>query len=198
MVIASARPGFRHTAVVASPAATVLDTFTRADNAAGLGIAETGQTWVQLGAATVQLTANKANPSAITEAIAVVDSGVADCTVQMLNGTTPASGTVDHDLYFRVVDVNNYWRFLVEGGVLYLQKNVAGTRTTVSTIAGNFLAGDTVAAVLAGSSITCQVNGVTKLVATDAFQSGATKHGIGFSAAGTSEYVDDFRVTRLV
>src|SRR5436853_7315699 len=60
----------------------VSDTFTRADNAASLGVADTGQAWTSLGG-TWGISGNQAYcPTAALNPLAVVDSGKADCSVQ--------------------------------------------------------------------------------------------------------------------
>jgi hypothetical protein len=76
-----------------------------------------------------------------------------------------------------------------------LYKKVAGTFTALKTIAVTPVIGDVLKVVLSGSTITPYINGVAQAAATDAFNSTATKHGIGVTNSTTNAKFDDFSIT---
>jgi hypothetical protein len=170
--------------------AYVSDTFTRADSSSALGNADTGQTWVQA-VGVWGIASSRAYMSTAVAGIAVIESSHADATVSAVVGTS----TVDFGLYFRYVDVNNWWRFVFSSGQWFLQKNVAGTPTTVSNPVATLTASDTIAVVLSGSSITCKQNGVSVATTSDSQFSTATLHGMGTAAASLTQRWDTFLVT---
>jgi hypothetical protein len=170
--------------------AYVSDTFTRADSSSVLGNADTGQTWVQA-VGVWGIASSRAYMSTAVAGIAVIESSHADATVSAVVGTS----TVDFGLYFRYVDVNNWWRFVFSSGQWFLQKNVAGSTTTVSNPVATLTASDTIAVVLSGSSITCKQNGVSVATTSDSQFSTATLHGMGTAAASLTQRWDTFLVT---
>jgi len=81
---------------------------------------------------------------------------------------------------FRVMDANNHF-FIhqadpAEGIKLY--KRVNGTATSVATGTYMYSAGDVITVQLSDANIIVQVNGTTKLTATDTTFQGETRHGI--------------------
>lgn len=172
----------------------VSDTFTRADSATTLGTADTGQAWVAM-VGTWGLAGGQAYlVSATADAAAVVDAGVADCTVRV---TIPTAAGAVCGLTFRLTDASNYWR-VVRSGVsnVVLQKTVAGARTTVATATATIADGAVLEVRGAGSAISVTLGGVllTALSVSDAFNATATKHGLHCNNNATTRF-DGFRVT---
>lgn len=172
--------------------ATVTDSFNRANSAVALGNADTGQTWSALGG-TWGISANQAyfvTGGTTNSLYAVVDSGLADTTVQVTIAVTDV--TEEPRVVFRAVDVNNLW-IVSTSGVVY--KRVAGSYTSAATFTHTFVNGDIVSVVLLGNSITAKVNGTTVATVTDSFNATATKHGIGQLLLNTNvTRFDDFSV----
>jgi hypothetical protein len=156
------------------------DSFTRADNAVSLGLADTGQAWSAL-AGTWGVLSNQAyQPSGLPDGVAILDVGEADVTLTVTLSTVAP----DNGLILRASDTNNYIRLIFEAGVWYLQKKVAGAFTTLASGAGSNTNGDMITLTGIGSSLSSTLNGVALLTATDAFNATATKHGItGISAS---------------
>jgi hypothetical protein len=179
----------RRRGAVAAAVTVVSDLFNRANNASSLGTADTGQVWSAL-AETWQILANQASMATqVSNGVAVVPTAVANCTV----GVTATVAGTDNGVVGRATDINNYWRFIFESGTWFLQKTVAGARTTVNSIAGVSANNDRIELVMNGNILTGKVNGVAILSATDAFNASATSHGI--TAANTSIQYDNFAVT---
>lgn len=170
---------------------SIVDTFTRADNAATMGSTEGAnpRVWSALvggwgisgNMAALQTTA--------ADSVAVVDAGVSDCTVSITIKTTVSGQGVA----FRCVDASNGWRTAYFSGSLYLQKKVTGTYTDVpgSPIVLAPADGDVIAVVLSGTSIIVKVNGVQKYSITDAQFQTATKHGLAQTGSGDSTFKYD-------
>lgn len=174
---------------------SITDSFTRADNAASLGTTETGaKAWTALNGTWGILSNQAYLASLTTDGVAVIDAGVADCTVSMTVRTTAGN----QGIAFRGVDASNHWRAVFLGTNLYLQKKVATVNTDApgSPVAVTPADGDVLSVVLSGANITVKVNGVTKYAITDAQFQTATKHGLCQSGTGATSYkYDDFSVT---
>lgn len=171
-----------------APAASgplVSDTFNRADSTTSLGTADTGQVWtVPTTGAVWGISANRAYLTNTTaQSLAVVETGVADCTVSV---TMPVVG--DAGLCFRVIDDNN--NFVLTASQLY--KRVAGSFTAVVTFS-TIVAGDRVSVVLSGATIVVKVNGADVASTTDTYNQTATRHGLR-SHGATAPRFDDFTV----
>lgn len=180
------------TAVQAAPPANTLvfDDFNRSD-AATLGTAPTGQTWIaQFGS--ISLNAQQAFPGS-GYVLARVDTGSA-VNKPSVRVTALAN---EFFLVFRFQDGNNYWRFGRSGGAYMLQQVLNGALgappvTTLATV--NPAVGDTLACDNNATQIDCSVNGVA--VATSASTAGNTGTSAGFSAYQSSTVrFDDFVVT---
>ena len=174
----------------------VSDSFTRADSATSLGTADTGQTWSAI-TGTWGIASNQAyNPGADTNAMALVDAGVSDCTVRLKMAARGSSS----GMFLRATDASN-WIAFVNGSstVMSLIKSVAGTVSTVVNITTTVaLTNDVYQAVLKGTTITLFLNGAqigTPQTVTE--HATATKFGIGLAnhASATNIRWDDFRVT---
>lgn len=102
------------------------------------------------------------------------------------NGTLSAKlavmgGSIRHaGLAFRVVDANNH--FFVHQSApdlgIQLYKRVNGTTTSVASGTYMYHEGDVISVQLSDSNIIVQVNGSTKLTATDTTFQGETRHGL--------------------
>jgi hypothetical protein len=162
----------------------VADTFTRADSATSLGTADTGGAWTAL-SGTWGISSNQAYKPAGTTGIAYIDSGKADCKIQVDHSTV--SG-VNGGLAFRIVDASNYW--LASGNQLW--KVQSGSFIAQGGTYLSFTNGQTMQVVLNGSLITVLKNGVAVATAVDSFQSTATKHGL--RTDNTTARFDNFLV----
>ncbi|NRF91517.1 fibronectin type III domain-containing protein [Paenibacillus frigoriresistens] len=201
-VVAIDGAGNRSTAVTttATTAAAGLTTYVSAsfdgsDSTTSLPVAETGQSWTAI-TGTWGVSSNQAYPAtSVADSVAVIDSTKSDGEVQVTFAQNPYAAT-NVRLYFRVVDANNL--VMVQsgtGGVYQLFKRVAGTYTQLGSNTTGFTPanGDVVKVVLSGSSIAVYINGTQRLTATDAFNSTATKHGIGTNSS-TAPRFNDFTV----
>lgn len=168
------------------PGPLVSDTFNRADSTTSLGTADTGQAWTPLATTVWGIIGNTAYETGnAAQALAVVETGVSDCTVSV---TMPVMG--DTGLCFRASDNDN--NFVTNPTALYREQSDTGY-----TLLGSYPqinAGDRLAVVLSGSTITVKVNGAAVLTVTDTFNQTATKHGLR-SHNSTAARFDDFEVT---
>lgn len=178
----------------ASAGVDIADDFNRANTTNAIGSTSTGaKAWSQV-LGTWGITSNQAYESsyALATNIAVVESGVADCTVSVKIGSNGSysglvfrsDGTTANGIFVQYDDVSK---------VLNMLKKVGGVQTSIGTPASVTLAlTDVVAVVLSGSSITVKVNGVTKISVTETDNATRTKHGIwSYGAAGS---FDDFSI----
>jgi hypothetical protein len=176
---------------------TITDSFNRADSTSGLGNTETGQAWQTVAGTgsttTWGIVSGQAYNIAGQDSFQVVDSGVSDCTVQVK--VTDNTNKQYSRLIFRFVDNANYYMLQSNSTNYQLYKKVTGTFTALKTIAVTPAIGDVLKVVLSGSTITPYINGVAQAAATDAFNSTATKHGIGVTNSTTNAKFDDFSIT---
>lgn len=176
----------------------VSDTFDRPNNATSLGTADTGQTWTSL-SGTWGIDTNRAYTSGGTSSDrqVAVESGASDVTVAV---DVTALDNPGPGLLFRAVDTNNYWVFIAQTaqGDWRLFKRVAGTYTMVGSLVEAPFAGRW-EVVCSGSTITCKVDGVTKITTTDSTHQFATLHGLRtFNVAGEPvDRWDNFQVEAL-
>lgn len=181
----TATPG---TATIAS------DTFTAADGTALAGrTTETGsKTWSSGG--TVQITGNKVATNLINGTVKTVNVGVADCSIQVDLFT--GSGVNDSGIYIRYVDANNWVRAIVDPAGYFIQKNVAGSQTNVTSGGGARSTGTyTLKLTASGTSFSLASNGTTVLsttIADAALQTGTT---VGIHSGNTTNTFDNFVVT---
>lgn len=176
--------------VAGGAAASVSDSFNRADNASSLGTADTGQVWSAL-LGTWGISGNKAyKPSGAGQSFAVVESGLADCTIAVtVSGTLTAGGGI----CFRATDANNLWFVEMDVGQTLLYKVQAGGYSAPVTGMATFAVGDVMSVVLSGSSISVRKNGAQIGSHTSTFNQSATKQGL--RAYGNAVQFDDFSVT---
>ena len=168
------------------------DNFNRADSNTSLGMATSGQTWVNWGG-TAGLSAGQAYLPSAGNTKMVIDSGLSDLRVSM---ETPIIDT-QHWIIFRGQDTNNYWRFGHNSGYA-LQRIVAGsivTPTLTANMGGVPRPGDRIGVVCSGSSIVCTANGLPMMECTDStFQ---TNTFVGFQTSLTVPRFDNFMVSTL-
>jgi hypothetical protein len=175
------------------------DNFNRADSSAALGTpSDGGSAWVSQfsgGGVGWGISGNKGYDQydAGGTGIATLDSSSADTTVQ---ATLSAVGN-EIGLVARFSDTSNYLFIRARSSDGYtLFKRVAGSATSLGNYAGTPANGDVLALVMSGSSLTVQVNGVSRITATDSFNNTATLHGLwAFNAYTTSARWDDFSIT---
>lgn len=172
------------------------DDFNRADNSSSLGTSSSGHVWSAENG-TWGISSNQAHMNTSTaNAVAVVESGVADCTVQV---TLAALAGFRPGLTFRFVDDSNYWVWYRVTTTSYqCWKRVSGTFTLMHDATGLTVAdGDVIKVVLSGTSIALYHQGslITTLTSQTDHQT-ATKHGM-YSEIGlpTNTRWDDFSVT---
>jgi hypothetical protein len=164
---------------------SISDTYTRGDNAASLGATETGQLYSLPNGGTFGISGNQAyNPSAQADKMAVVQSGAADCTVGITIAVLGAASGAG--IYFRVVDANNWWRFVFDGSNYTLRKVVAGAGADTDVVGGTLAGSDMLYAVLQGSTITVKKNTTTIFTRVDAALNTATMHGFGTGGVGSA------------
>ncbi len=98
-------------------------------------------------------------------------------------------------IVFRGSDLANHWRVVVDNTSCYLQKTVAGTKSTVQTVAQVFVSGDVLSVDFVGSTIKMYRNGSQiGTTVTDAFNSTATLCGIADGGAANAARLDDFSI----
>lgn len=154
----------------------VFDSFNRADNAASLGSAETGQAWTAtVGTWGVLGGAAKLYGTSGGIGRAIIDAPKPNCVVSVQFTTA----VLNQRLIFRYTDGSNEWYLGVgASGTYILAKRVAGVVTTMGTSAIPVANGDFIALNLNGSSINAYVNGALLFTITDSFNSSAIKHGM--------------------
>jgi hypothetical protein len=163
------------------------DAFTRADSAVTLTAP-----WVAL-AGTWGISINQAYlavDAGSNANVATVDFGYSDCTVSVTKTVRQST----QRLAFRFTDSAN--GFIVDdpGSSYDLYRRQAGAYTQIGSWVGTPASGDVLSVVLSGSSIRVYVNGVLVISATDSFNAGATKHGLGAGAIGVARF-DNFSIT---
>lgn len=180
---------------------TVTDDFSEANGTNLNGkLTDTGQAWVTSGTWSTNGGQLLASPGG--RQFAHVETGMPDGKIACLF-VSKATGHFPSVLG-RFVDASNY--FNVEFGSttdlnLRLQRNVAGTITTLATRVGAVPDNATVEFVLRGSSLVVNENGSQVVSVSDSNHLSATKHGFSVSDGGfgptTGTRFDNFSVTSL-
>lgn len=172
--------------------AVVSDDFNRADNATTLGTAPTGQTWeVLTPGAIFGITGGKAyrtSAGTTNQAIAVINSGVADGDIEVTLDTGADSGVC-----WRATDDSNYFFVASQNGVIYRRQ--AGGFNEVAAFVGS-AGGGTYRIEMRGNTFTIFKDGAQRATFTDSFQNTATKHGLRVHDT-TSALFDNFTVTAI-
>lgn len=171
----------------------VSDSFSRDDSLTSLGNADSGHIWVP-NSGTWGIDANQGRlVSATPQATAVVDSGVADCTISVM---FPEVAGQSVGLCFRSTDDNNHFVTEVAAAGVGIYRKQAGAFTGIADWATITSAGDVFEIVLSGSSITAKLNGTVLAQVSDAFNATATRHGLRSNNSPAARF-DDFKVDSL-
>lgn len=185
--------------------ANVTDSFNRADDAATLGNADSGQTWVPDDSgggffSVWGISGNRAyapGPAPDHQTQAYVETGKSDGTVAVKIAVYGG----DDGIIFRYRDVNNYLlATVVSGGTeRIIYERVAFAFAALDVSSGlSFGDGDVLGVVMSGTSIITTKNGSPfgTPITTSRFQT-ETKHGIRTytGATGTTTRFDDFSFT---
>lgn len=185
------------TAAFEGRVALVADSFTRADDAASLGSADTGGAWTVL-AGTWGISGNKAYlPGGAGDAWAVHDVGRADVDMQV---TIAGSSAVSQGLAFRVASNGNGYRLAFNSAnVFKIFRVVSGTSTEIAAGPRGGAPGDVVRLLVTGSTFRVYRNGALVLEATDSTYATQTRHGLyGFgSAVVATRGWDDYTVSTV-
>lgn len=180
---------------VAASGPILSDTFTRADSPTAPGGPETGAAYETFFAGATPVTygirTNRLYP-------AVSGSGytylVSNCTVAdgVLRVKVYNAGN-SRGITFRLTTATSQFSVQFNGGTIELYKQNAGAYTVLGSAAVTWVSGDELIAELSGSSIIIKQNTTTRITATDAFNSTATRHGVVVpgSSAGTAIEFDD-------
>lgn len=179
------------------PVAVVSDSFNRADSNLTLGNADTGQAWNPLigtwgiSGGFAKLIVDGTN----NENIAVIDSGVSDCMIEVV-AINPETGW---RVTWRAQDGNHHFMILYVGGNINLYKKTgAGSFTQIGTGVVALVHLDVVQVTTSGSAHSLVVNGVEIIApVTDAAYLTETEHGIGDTGVGGTERWKDFKVYAL-
>jgi len=180
-----------------NPVVLGVDSFTRADNATSIGAADIGA-WTVMGGSTWGISGNAAYVPVAgpTRDMVVMDAALAD--VQVQTKVTPGweSGH-SGGLVVRATDVNNHYQITASG----IWKLAGGTATLVASPGVSYVNGDSIRAVIVGSSFKVYRQAasvgawVLAQTATDSTHLTQTKHGLtsGGNSGRTNKY-DDFRI----
>jgi hypothetical protein len=196
--IGSAGTGYASAVVTAATiaeVAVVTDSFNRADNAAALGNADTGQAWAAISAIWA-VASNQAYHGSTANALAEVESGIADGIARVTVATLGATATALDRLVIRGDGTaSNYWmlQYRQSTNRYQIYKNVAGTFTQMGLDLPVIpAAGDVLEASFVGSIISWRINGVVLARTDDAALATLTHHGLG--GTGNTGRYDNFMV----
>lgn len=174
------------------------DSFNRSNNTAGLGATMYGGVYTTYGATTYGIRANRAyraDSGATHESAAVVSTGksAVNLSLRMTSIASKGAGPV-----WRLSDANNYFTLDIHGagrGNAKVYKRVMGTFHQVgSALSREVKPGSTVRVVQTGSRITVTVDGAIAYMASDAFNSTATRDGFRITEGGTAR-IDDLLIS---
>lgn len=161
------------------------DTFTRADNAASLGTAESGQTWTALVGTWGVLSSQAYSATGVDGDFASLDVGVTDIDVSVQFGAI--NNTAYYGLCARLTDTSNFYRAEFGGGNgIVIHKVVAGTVTSLGSAAASNVANTVVRLRVVGTQLSAYVNGALLVSATDSQITSGTKLGLRRGSAGTT------------
>lgn len=176
----------------------VRDSFDR-PNAASLGNADTGQSWVVDSGAT-GITGSKASPgdSGMVHISEVAADGVIEAIVR---GTLSGAARSLPQLNFRFSDSNNYWQIRLNDGQLRLNKIEGGLFSTVASVAMTTTDNTDyeLKAECRQNTIQCFVNKVLRITYDSTFNQNARGVGMAFyvEAGNTGARINDFQVRSL-
>ncbi|MBS69341.1 MAG: hypothetical protein CMK98_13540 [Pseudomonas sp.] len=175
-------------------ATRVIDSFTRADNAAAIGTADTGETWTVTG--TWGISGNRLyNPSATNGNRATVTQPANDCDVSVRVPVLPGTGSVQ--ILFRFTDTSNYvYLSAFANGTVQLSHAVAGVFTNLQTSsAGVVVGGEKLTIRGLGGALTALLNDIPILSGTTSLTTG-TNAGVRNAGDTTGTFrFDDFSIS---
>lgn len=161
------------------------DTFRRADGA--IGNADSGQAWTALTGAPI-ISSNVATIASDATTRAVLDTGAADCFVEVEIGAWETGG--NGSVIFRATNNSNMWLFGWDSGLRI--RKVSGGSNTDTVMPSNQIAlaltdePVRLGVLGRGNVITFYINGTqVGNPITDAFNNTATQHGFALSKAAT-------------
>lgn len=164
--------------------ASITDSFDRADSTTTMGTTDTGQTWVP-NTGTWGISSNRAYVVSGSQATTVVESNLADCTIQVTAAVVGNGG-----LCWRSTNNSNHW--LMAPTVVF--KKVAGGFTQVGASFSGLTNGTVIKIILSGNDGYLYFDGVLKLSWSDSFNATATKHGLRELSGGGSARFDSFSI----
>lgn len=175
----------------------VFDSFDRADNAASLGAANTGQVWTALGSSgvwgTVGNQAAVITPSAGIDRIGVQSGRSTNIAVQV----KLAVSSGDQRICFRYSDASNEWQVVRTTTAYQLSKRVAGAVTQVGSFSVTTAHSDVIRVELVDALINVKLNGAVIITVTDAHNQNATIHGMTASGSNTTCRFDNFTIETI-
>lgn len=174
---------------------TMLDTFTRADNASSLGTGESGQVYT-VRAGIAGITSNEAYFSDTGGGVlghAVYNSGLANGYFEVLCNGDFSTGAPS--LIFRETDLSNFWSWGSDGTTIVCRKRVADSYTVAYTGSRNVQVGDVFKARCDGSLIYLYLNGTKVATINDSFNSTATN--VGIRTSRTTNLFDNLKSSDL-
>lgn len=149
----------------------------------------------------VNITSNTLNAGALYQANGTYNTADYEISSKVTN--YEGSSSYPRSMAVRIQDANNMYllRYVTTSIIMY--KRVSGTWSTIgSATVTNIAVGDTVTFSAIGSTLTAEVNDVTKLTVTDSSITGIGTAGIGFGYinistddSGTGQHIDDVVVT---
>lgn len=169
------------------------DQFNRQDNATSLGVATSGQTWLQNG--NIGIVNNQAYLSSGSLASAYIDSTLPDVSVYVTEVTTGEASRYG-GLLIRYVDVNNYFRAVLQDNRVYFQKMEGGVTTTLGSNIVNRKEGSVLKVITQGPIMKVFVYNVLQLTISSTFNQSATRNGL-ISAALNARY-DNFIISKYI
>ncbi|WP_407310894.1 hypothetical protein [Desulfosporosinus sp. SB140] len=171
----------------------VYDGFNRANNAASLGNADTGQLWSAL-SGIWGITGNTAYVSTSSGGrdVSVIDSGSCNGIAKIV--LPIVASFTNPRLILRASDVQNYLMVsTASSNTAYsLFRVVANVATQIGTYTTTPVNGDEVKTILNGTSIQVFINGLLRISVTESFNQTATKFGIGTAANDPTSRFDNF------
>lgn len=177
---------------LAARSVIVSDSFDRTDNAASLGIAETGQAWTN-NAGVMGITSNQAKRQTAVVAVSTVNAGVSDCTISVDLNVQLNAG-----IAFRLSDPSNYLmaRIFTTDSLLQVYTIINGAATLIGSYAFTPTVGHVynLAVQCNGPSIVVLLDGVERVNVSSTHNQTVTNHGITVRNSSANDTFDNFKV----
>jgi hypothetical protein len=172
------------------------DTVNRADSASSAGTADSGQAYTAA-SGTVGISSKKLYaPTAGNNKAVIATTGCADgVSAAQIQALDTASSQY---LLFRYTDASNFVRFGTNGTHYVVDDVVAGSVANTNTFAGvTPAAGDVIAAIHQGSTITCYANGLL-IGSVTGYTGNASASGVGVQISGVNGRLNNLYQRPLV